>query len=149
MKMLRYNMSYQNYNPYINNYYNPYNNISSTYYHHYTSNIPNTYDEFYLDKINKDDSNVVQDNEDAKENSSCTDNSKTDRNTNNKSFKIGPLSFSKESINIFGFDIQIDDLILIGLILFLLIQSDCDYILIIVLGLILFNVSFDLFNIFK
>lgn len=63
-----------------------------------------------------------------------------------KQFRLGPLSICSNSVDILGFHIEIDDLILIGLIILLLFQSDTDYILIIILGLILFNIDFSSLN---
>jgi len=63
-----------------------------------------------------------------------------------KQFRLGPISICNSSIDILGFHIEIDDLILIGLIILLLFQSDTDYILIIILGLILFNIDFSSLN---
>lgn len=80
------------------------------------------------------------------------DESKLEENSSNldssskKQFRLGPLSICSSSIDILGFHIEIDDLILIGLIILLLFQSDTDYILIIILGLILFNIDFSSLN---
>ena len=53
------------------------------------------------------------------------------------------------SINILGISLEIDDLIIIGLIILLFLESDKNYALIIILGLILLNVNLsDILNIF-
>ena len=53
------------------------------------------------------------------------------------------------SINILGISLEIDDLIIIGLIILLFLESDKNYGLIIILGLILLNVNLsDILNIF-
>lgn len=71
-------------------------------------------------------------------------------NDNDKSkFRFGPLEISNDRLSLFGFSIAFDDLLIIGLIFILLLDSDCDYALIIVLGLILFNISFSDLNFFK
>lgn len=64
-------------------------------------------------------------------------------NDNNNSFRIGPIQIEDNNINAFGFSLAIDDLIIIGLIILLFFQSDKDYTLIIILGLMLFNISFS------
>lgn len=105
---------------------------------HYTQNLPNTNinDQQNLSNnyINKDYNTEYRDNKE---------------NEKKEPFKFGPLNISSEKISIFGFSIQIDDLILIALILFLFFETDCDYSIIIVLGLILFNISFSTLNIFN
>lgn len=54
-----------------------------------------------------------------------------------------------KKINILGFSLEIDDLIIIGLIILLFLESDKNYALIIILGLILLNVNLnDILNIF-
>lgn len=65
-----------------------------------------------------------------------------------KQFRLGPFSINDNSINLFGFNIAIDDLIIIGLIILLLFQSETDYIIIIILGLILLNIDFSSLNLF-
>ena len=76
-------------------------------------------------------------------------------NTNNQNFKNIQknknrfISFDKNQINILGFSLEIDDLIIIGLILLLLLESDKNYSLIIILGLILLNINLgDIINLF-
>lgn len=51
--------------------------------------------------------------------------------------------------NILGFSFEIDDLIIVGIIILLFLESDKNYALIIILGLILLNVNLsDILNIF-
>lgn len=67
-------------------------------------------------------------------------------------FRFGPLEYSNNTISLFGFSVALDDLIIIILILLMLVESDCDYALLIVLGLLLFNINFstlDKLNIFS
>lgn len=60
-----------------------------------------------------------------------------------------PPQDRQNKFNLFGFSFEIDDLILIGLIILLFLESDKNYALIIILGLILLNVNLsDIFNIF-
>ena len=59
------------------------------------------------------------------------------------------ISFDRTQINLLGFTFEIDDLIIIGIIILLLLESDENYALIIILGLILLNVNLsDILNIF-
>ncbi len=56
---------------------------------------------------------------------------------------------SLHSLSLFGLNLEVDDLILIGLIILLFMQSDKNYALIIILGLILLNVNLgDILNLF-
>ena len=52
-------------------------------------------------------------------------------------------SISQKSINILGFDLFFDDIIIIAIILFLLQEEHKDYLLIAVLGLMFFDFSLD------
>jgi hypothetical protein len=66
-------------------------------------------------------------------------------NENTQSSKIE----KQNKLNILGFSFEIDDLIIIGLIILLFLESDKNYALIIILGLILLNVNLnDILNIF-
>lgn len=71
------------------------------------------------------------------------DDAKTDTYT-----RFGPINFGKDEISLFGLSIAIDDLILGGLIILLLIESENNYALIIVLGLMLFNINLSSLNLF-
>lgn len=76
---------------------------------------------------------------------------KQNKENKSKNHRLGPIEYSSEKISLFGFSIAIDDLLILGLILILLFESDCDYALIIVLGLMFFNInlgSLNLSNIF-
>lgn len=65
-----------------------------------------------------------------------------------KGFRLGPLTIDSDRIDLFGFSIAIDDLIIVGVILLLFFQSDRDYTLLIILGLMLFNITFSSLNLF-
>ncbi len=53
------------------------------------------------------------------------------------------------SLSLFGLNLEVDDLIIIGLIILLFMQSEKNYALIIILGLILLNVNLsDILNFF-
>lgn len=126
---------YQRYNNYgyrnYNNYYNP--AFTNKYYSNPT--IPNM-DYTMSAEYNNNNNNSPDNNE---------------NNTNEEDvtkFRLGPLSVYNNSINIFGFSIAIDDLIIIAIIVLLFLQSDKNYTLLIVLGLMLFNISFSNLNLF-
>lgn len=62
-----------------------------------------------------------------------------------------PLS-NRNKISIFGFTLDIDDIIIIGIVIFLFMENKKDYLLLIILGLMFFDISVDTFknmNIFK
>ncbi len=129
------------FNPYIQNAHvnNNFNNTNTF------NNNPTT------DKGNNDDDNIEND---SQIENNINPSNETNNNTNNinnranHTKRFGPINFNKNEISIFGFTIAIDDLILIGLILLLLLDTDCDYALLIVLGLILFNIDFSGLNLF-
>lgn len=53
------------------------------------------------------------------------------------------------SLSLFGLNLEVDDLIIIGLIILLFMQSEKNYALIIILGLILLNINLnDILNFF-
>lgn len=64
------------------------------------------------------------------------------------SFKFGPFSYRNNTLSIFNFAIELDDLILIVLIFLLLLDTDTNYPLLIVLGLMLFNINLSTLNLF-
>ena len=145
MKMNNQNMYYPNYYSNYNNYYsqlyrhNPY----TAFYHPYTENIPNDINISnnvqnnsvnYSKNINKEPNNI-----DIKSHEEKLDTCKSAKD----GFRFGPFDVSKTRLSIFGFSIEIDDLILIALIIFLFFETDCDYSILIVLGLMLFNISFS------
>lgn len=68
---------------------------------------------------------------------------------NNSNSNIQNNTDSQSKFSILGLSFEIDDLILIGLIILLFLESDKNYALIIILGLILLNVNLgDILNIF-
>lgn len=143
MKMNNQNMYYPNYFNGYNNYYrNIYNtNPYTAFYHPYNQNLPN-----YINN-NSDINNTTSYNETISNNN--IDNLTLENEENKKEgYRLGPIGISKEKLSIFGFSIELDDLILIALILFLFFETDCDYSILIVLGLILFNISFSSLDLF-
>lgn len=139
--MFNENSYYRNYR--YNNYYKYNNNFIPTYY-------PNK--DYDLNSSDNSNSTVATEKEDIsdpriQEKKEEEQNLHSDTSSK-KQFRIGPLSINDNFINIFGFNIAIDDLIIIGLIILLLFQSETDYIIIIILGLILLNIDFSSLNLF-
>lgn len=62
---------------------------------------------------------------------------------NNRKFSLGPIEIRNDRISAFGHSFAIDDLIIVALIVFLFFESNCDYTLLIILGLMLFDISFS------
>ena len=145
MKMNNQNMHYPNYYSNYNNYYNQMyrQNPYTAFYHPYTENLPNDINIYnsaeiknnnYTENTKEEPNNInIQSHEEK------LDNSKSDKD----GFRFGPLDVSKNRLSIFGFSIELDDLILIALIIFLFFETDCDYSILIVLSLMLFNISFS------
>ncbi len=123
------------YNPTFNPFYtkNYYNNLNN-----YEKNSEKT-----IDKSNEETANNSYT---AKEDISSSN------DTKKKSYRLGPINVEDNRVSAFGFSFALDDLILVFLVLFLLLENSCDYILIIVLGLMLFDIttsSLGDFNILK
>lgn len=158
--MFNQNQYYRNYR--YNNYYG-YNNFIPTYYPNKDYNISNntiedindnsddldTYDNsqiiettYNIDELSEEKTTNTK--EEIKEEETKTNFDSSSK----KQFRLGPLSVCDNSINILGFSIAIDDLIIIGLIILLLFQSETDYIIIIILGLILLNIDFSSLGLF-
>ena len=127
----------QNFYPYRYNNYNSYNNVN---YYNPNSNYAN---------IEKKDT-VSQENETIPFKDFQNDENNNSVNNNIKNDEINNAQSRKQSgFNILGFSFEIDDLIFIGLIILLFLESDKNYALIIILGLILLNVNLsDVLNIF-
>lgn len=84
---------------------------------------------------------VVIENEQNASYSTSRKNSKSKENNSREFF-----SFKNGKINILGFSLDIDDLIIISIIIFLFLENKKDYLLLIVLCLMLFNISTDTFK---
>lgn len=132
-----------NYNNYSTNRYNSHNNATFTpMYNYFYEQIPNhNINQQYNQDYNKKNETT----------NTHTYNDKFEKREINcdKNLKIGPIQIEDNNINAFGFSIAIDDLIIIGLIILLFFQSDIDYTLIIILGLMLFNISFSNLDFFR
>lgn len=94
-----------------------------------------------LDDNSKDDSTANTDeslnnNFDNKENT-------TDNNITKDGINIGPVNISRHGLNLFGLDLKIDDIIIIVIVIFLVLEKNIDILLLIILGLILFDLSFE------
>lgn len=95
------------------------------------------------------------------ETQSIHENNKTDSNSNviddeinleTQEFISEPSTSNKDRLSLFGLSLNIDDIIIIGIVIFLFMENKKDYLLLIILGLLLFDISLDTFknmNIFK
>lgn len=120
-----------NYNSYNKNRYNGYSTTFNPMYNYFYEQTPNY------------NFNYNNENNTSFNSTNINDNIEKRDKTNDKNFRIGPIEIEDNNINAFGFSIAIDDLILIGLIILLFFQTDKDYTLIIILGLMLFNITFS------
>lgn len=141
-------MYYYNYNPF-------YMRNRNYYYNRNMQNIPEnvesekkdtesqqsdtiSFQKFYNNNANPNCDNTINESEEKIHTNNST------KKRNNKF-----ISFDRTQINLLGFTFEIDDLIIIGIIILLLLESDENYALIIILGLILLNVNLsDILNIF-
>lgn len=143
------NMFYRGYNPFYRYYgyqrnYFPY----STNFLNYSNfeNSTSMENKSFNDNIEKN----LKDEEDTKtikQEPEVKDDKKEENNNNG--FRIGPVKVNNNRISAFGYSFAIDDLIIVALIVFLLFESSCDYTLLIVLGLILFDISFSSLKLFS
>lgn len=53
---------------------------------------------------------------------------------------------NKDRISILGLSLNIDDIIIVGIVIFLFMENKRDYLLLIILGLLLFDISIDTFK---
>ena len=146
------------YTRYVNNSFRPFYRFNPTFRTFFKNNyMNNNYSNANIKNSNNEPNNEIKTDDQQKNNDNISEgnvlgstenskNSENDRHT--KGVHFGPLNFNKNEVTIFGFSIAIDDLILIGLILLLLIENDCDYSLLIVLVLMLFNIDFSSLNLF-
>ena len=134
--------SYPYYNRY-NNYYNRVNNYNPTFY-------PNLKNNFNSPEIKTEvQTEVPKDleiNKTENTNPQIKNESETKNENKNSKHRTIPFSLENNTLSLFGFDIAIDDLLILGIILILLLDSECNYGLIIVLGLMFFNISFSSLN---
>lgn len=92
------------------------------------------------DTKNYNKKNVQTNNDKSFNDKSCSNN----EDSTSKGFDFSRyFKFSENSISIFGFSITIDDLVIIGLLIFLLYEKCDDIYLIILLGLLFFDIKLD------
>ncbi len=53
---------------------------------------------------------------------------------------------NKDRLSLFGLSFSIDDIIIVGILIFLFMENKRDYLLLIILGLLLFDISLDTFK---
>jgi len=70
----------------------------------------------------------------------------TINNDKSKEFASESRSSNKDRLSLFGLSINIDDIIIIGLVIFLFMENRRDYLLLIILGLMFFDISVDTFK---
>ncbi|MGN1012545.1 MAG: hypothetical protein ACI4ON_01785 [Clostridia bacterium] len=131
-------MFYQNYYPYNMNY-------------NYKNNYNKGFNNFNHNYYNSN--NEKKDIDSPKSETIPFQEYKQCNNTQNFNSSIPNKEFNNDDnakkFNLLGFSFEIDDLIIIGLIILLFLESDKNYALIIILGLILLNVNLsDILNIF-
>lgn len=136
--MFNYNTYYRNYPYSMYNYRNNYTNHNN---YCATSTIERN-------NINDTISNSNENTENTSDSTQKINSESKPQNEKENGFRIGPLTVSTDKIDIFGFSFAIDDLIIIGLMLIIFLDSDSDFVLLIILGLMLFNVSFSSLNLF-
>ena len=141
--MYNYRNSYNNYNT-LNNYnHNNYNTTSTTEFNSNKQSLDNS--TFKINNIINNDNEKIKDNTTPNKNINNQNDTRTEKESG---FRLGPLTIYNDQIDILGFSFAIDDLIIIGLMLIIFLDSDSDFVLLIILGLILFNVSFSSLNLF-
>lgn len=141
------NLFYPRYSNFRYNNYMP--NFNSTYYPYVS------YDEICNNSnkdISQEPSEESENNESTNENINSNDSIKADKineeNSTNQT-RFGPFEFGNDRISLFGFSFALDDLILIGLIILLFLESDANnFALIIILGLMLFNINLSSLDLF-
>lgn len=127
-------MFHQNFYPYRYNNYNGYNNPN---YYNPNTNYANTEKK---DIVSQEKETIPFKDFQPNENNNTINNDGINNTTQSR---------KQSGFNILGFSFEIDDLIIIGLIILLFLESDKNYALIIILGLILLNVNLsDILNIF-
>ncbi len=171
MKMFRQNMYVPNYYNYgyrnnMSNMYNtafynnyiPYNYNQDNYNQNINENLSEDISENNINDENENKTEIYQNetvensenmkDNDTKKNEDFTKNNKESKRDDKKDgFRFGPIGYNDGTLSIFGFSLALDDLIIIALIFFLFIESSCDYSLLIILGLMLFNISISSLNI--
>lgn len=133
-----------------NNYYNYNNHMPNKMFYIPTPIYPNpeaesiTNNESYLNNTVVDNGKFIEDDVKTIKIQDTFD-ARSNEKANNKKEKNSRefFTFDKNALSIFGFSINIDDLIIIAIIIFLFLENKKDYLLLIVLGLMLFDISID------
>lgn len=123
--------------------YNPYYN---TYYRRYGHNYNNIFNKYYNPTYSTNKVNVEKENINTILNNTQTNQTNDNQKESNSRLEQTPIE--DDTINLFGFSFAIDDLIILTIIVLLFLQSNKDYALLIVLGLMLFNINFSNLDIF-
>lgn len=139
-------MMFNNYYPsYFRRGYNPYyqyNNTNPYNYNYTRQNNINTYDfpKFNAENDSNYKPNIELNEETVKSNSVDTENrAKDTSDQESRELCFGPLKICGNEISVFGLHLDIDTIIILGLILFLIYENTCDISLLIVLGLLFLN----------
>jgi hypothetical protein len=69
-----------------------------------------------------------------------------DDNKESQEFVSDPSKPNRDRLSLFGLSINIDDIIIVGIVIFLFMENKRDYLLLIILGLLLFDISLDTFK---
>lgn len=114
-----------------NNYYNNYIPYNNNMYYRPTPIYPN------IEATSIDDSYKPVNNQDT---------FKDSETEKVKDFMGEQPSSNKDRLSLFGLSLNIDDIIIVGILIFLFFESKRDYLLLIILGLLLFDISLDTFK---
>ena len=124
-----------------NNFYNRYNFQNSPY--NYISPLYNYSNVNNKTNFNTDNITYFTDIKNSNTSSDKVNTNENAGNINTEKQSIKPITINKSGINVFGFNLKLDDIIIIGIVIFLLLEKNIDYTLLIILALILFDLSFD------
>lgn len=132
----------------LNNFYYGYNNPYL--YNNYppSSYLYNSYPRTYYQKAQRVNNPVPLENNviglsETFEKNNETSTSDTRTSDNKKKFNSNWFNINNNKLTILGFSLDIDDLIIIGIALFLILENKIDVILLIILALLLFDVKLD------
>lgn len=105
----------------------------------YTSVYPNQEDTTY--NVNNENKDNYYSDVDISNNNIKQETLDKNKDKESNEFRVGPISFLDHKLSLFEFSIELDDIIIVLLMIVLFLDSNCDYLLLIVLGLILFNIN--------
>ena len=124
-----------------NSFFNRYNFQNSPY--NYTTPLYNYNHVYNKTNLNTDNITYFSDIINSNTNTDNINTNENVENVNTEKQSRKPITINNSSINIFGFNLKFDDIIIIGIVIFLLLEKNIDYLLLIILALILFDLSFD------